>query len=75
MIAFLTQASPGLDPDITDKICNAYSDWCREHGRIPFDADEQLEIYVSVAVFTTVFLLLAALTRRRYRKKKETDQT
>ena len=75
-ISFLIRYySPNIDPNITEKICEAYPAWRRAQKQIPVDADDPAEIAVAAALFLTVFGLLILLKRggRYGRKNKRTD--
>ena len=69
-ISFLVQRySPRLDPDITEKICDAYPAWCRANGRVPTDANDPLEIGIAAFFFAAAFVLLALPARKKRSRK------
>lgn len=70
LMQFIISNSPGLDFNITDKICAAYPTWCRQFGYIPFDADDPVEIAIAAGVFAVVSAFLIGLARRKRRNKK-----
>ena len=71
---FMMENSPSADPDITERVCAAYSEWCRSVGKIPFDADDPSEIALCLIVFCAVFLLTIAAGRRGRVKKRPIRQ-
>lgn len=71
MLVYYVRQTPHYDPDIPEKICNAYPAWCRAQGKIPIDADDPEEIAVCAAVFTAAFLLLLLLKRKRIKRGKD----
>lgn len=74
IMKFMMENSPSADPDITERVCAAYSEWCRNVGKIPFDADDPSEIALCLIVFCAVFLLMIAAGRRGRVKKRPIRQ-
>ena len=74
IMKFMMENSPSADPDITERVCAAYSEWCRSVGKIPFDADDPSEIALCLIVFCAVFLLMIAAGRRGRVKKRPIRQ-
>ena len=70
IMEFMMKNSPSADPDITERVCTAYSAWCRSVGKIPFDADDPSELALCLVIFCAAFLLIAAGGRRRGKKKR-----
>ena len=74
IMEFMMENSPSADPEITERVCDAYPAWCRSVGKIPFDADDPSEIVLCLTVFCAAFLLMVAAGRRRREKKSPTRQ-
>ena len=74
IMKFMMENSPSADPDITERVCAAYSEWCRNVGKIPFDADDPSDIALCLIVFCAVFLLMIAAGRRGRVKKRPIRQ-
>lgn len=70
IMGYYVKQTPNYDPEITQKICDAYPEWCRRTGNSPLYTDDPAEIAVCAAVFTGTFLLLLLLTRKRTKRRK-----
>lgn len=54
MIDYLVHVSPSIDPDITNKICVGYSDYCRSRGITHFSTGDPAEYVVTFILFGIV---------------------
>lgn len=68
ILTYYVRKTPNYDPGITEKICGAYTDWLRKTGGVPLFADDPAEVAVAAAIFTSVFLLLVILTRKKLKR-------
>ena len=67
ILSYYIEHTPNYDPEITDKICNAYSDWGRQTGRFLVNVEDPVELVVSTGIFLAALLCLIVFVRKNRR--------
>lgn len=70
ILGYYIKNTPNYDPDITQKICDAYPEWCNSTRSIPLFADAPAELIVSFGFFIVCFSF-CLIRFRRIRHKKQ----
>lgn len=69
-LSYIVLNTPTMDLKITNKICKAYSSYCRSRGITHFTTGDPAETAAAAGLFAAVFLVLIVVTRKNRKREK-----